>query len=84
MMEALRASFEKDKDSRLKALNSKLDDLAKKREDVRAQLQKLEATEARKPTHVDGKYQPKLVEELSETAMHSLLFYHPAPAKKDT
>jgi hypothetical protein len=82
MMEALRVEFEKDKDSRLKALNSKFDDLLKQQENVKDQLQKFKVIEARTPAHVDGKYQPKLIEELTETAVHSSLFYHPLPTKK--
>jgi hypothetical protein len=81
-MEALRLEYEKNKDSKLKELNSKLDDLAKQQEDVQKQLLKLKMIEAQVPVHVDGKYQPKLVEELTETAVHSLLFYHPPPNKK--
>ncbi|KAI6182486.1 Fimbrin [Aphelenchoides bicaudatus] len=82
MMEALRMEFEKDKDSKLKALNNKIDEIVKQREEIQSQLKELELLENRKPVHTDGEYQPKLIEEVSETEAHYMLFGHAAPSKK--
>lgn len=82
MMEELRAEFEQNKDVRLQELNTKLDTLDKQQHEIEEELKKFEAIDGRALPQISGKYQPKLVEELTEFSNHQRLFYHPAPSKQ--
>lgn len=81
-MEELRSNFEQNRDVKLQELNAKLEALDEEQRKIEAQLKEYELIENRVPQNIKGKYQPKLVEELTEVSNHAMLFYHPSPTQK--
>ncbi|KAK6728115.1 hypothetical protein RB195_005643 [Necator americanus] len=89
----LRARVEQEKERRLeelhqryiKELKEKSKEMEKRKQELKKELQEVEQrlhgllVLEGKATDVVGKYHPSLVGNLSETVMHSALFYHPKP-----
>jgi hypothetical protein len=66
-------------DSRGKEIDNRLQELSDEEAKIHQRIGELDKLEG-KITEVDGKYQPKIVEELTFSNVHSNLFYHPKPA----
>ncbi|EPB68695.1 hypothetical protein ANCCEY_12214 [Ancylostoma ceylanicum] len=77
-LEELHQSYIKE-EGKLKQMEKRKQELRKEEQEVHQRLHGLLVLEG-KAEDVVGQYRPPLVGSLSETVMHSALFYHPKPS----
>jgi hypothetical protein len=81
-LEELHEKLKEGRDQKVAEIDKSVEALKKELENINQRLENIAITEGTKVAGVVGKYQPKLVEELSEHVLHSLLFYHKRPNEK--
>jgi len=69
------------REEKVAGLEKELDDLNKEEEQIKRRTAEILNIEGKTIEGTIGKYQPKIIEELTEISLHSALFYHPTPAK---
>uniref|UniRef100_A0AC35U087 28S ribosomal protein S15, mitochondrial n=1 Tax=Rhabditophanes sp. KR3021 TaxID=114890 RepID=A0AC35U087_9BILA len=78
-MTELHHSLMEAREAKVNKIENSLAELAKEEQAIQKKLLEIKITEGKTVANVAGKYQPKLIEELSETVIHSLLFGFPKP-----
>uniref|UniRef100_A0A0N5BSW2 Small ribosomal subunit protein uS15m n=1 Tax=Strongyloides papillosus TaxID=174720 RepID=A0A0N5BSW2_STREA len=75
-LDTLHRTFMENRDEIAADIDEKLQSLEIEEENIKKRLEEISIIEGKKVANVVGVYQPKVIEELSETVTHSLLFGH--------
>uniref|UniRef100_A0A0N4Z980 Small ribosomal subunit protein uS15m n=1 Tax=Parastrongyloides trichosuri TaxID=131310 RepID=A0A0N4Z980_PARTI len=78
-LDYLHKQLMEDRNQKIANIEKELSDLENEEKAIHQRLEEIKIIEGKSVSNVVGVYQPKLVEELSETVIHSLLFGHPKP-----
>lgn len=81
-LDELHIKFKEGRDDQVAKIDKQVADLKAELNAINEKLENISIAEGTKVAGVVGEYQPKLVEELSENLLHSLLFYHKKPNEK--
>ncbi|CEF64966.1 Fimbrin [Strongyloides ratti] len=75
-LDLLHKSFMENRDEKVAIIEKKLNDLDIEEKNIHKRLRELDIVDGRTVANINGVYQANLIEELSETTMHSILFGH--------
>ncbi|CAJ0946543.1 unnamed protein product, partial [Mesorhabditis belari] len=78
-LEELHQSYIKEREEKMVEMNERKKELEKEKIDIEQRMKELLILEGKATDNVVGEYHPSLVGNMTETVVHSMLFYHPKP-----